>query len=341
MGIDYGHGDDLHHYKQITFKANFSSNVWYQGAPESLLTYLTSKILSIENYPAPNSENITQLIEEHHNLKAQSSIITNGATEAFYLITNSFHSKSATICTPSFSEYELASKVNKLTMKFVDRKSILSHSFDTEIAFICNPNNPDGFESSTEEIEKLLQQHPDTLFIIDEAYIEFTNTSISCISLIEKYTNIILIKSLTKIFCIPGLRLGYILGNPTIIKKLANHKMPWNVNSMALHAATFIFNNYNTLYPDFETCFKNTLHLQQEINKISGFSIVPTNTTYFLIQLNKPVSKELKSYLVNKHQLLIRDASNFRNLDSHYIRIASQIPEKNQLLINALKQWNF
>ena len=339
MSIDYGHGDDLHKYNKTIFKANFSSNVWYKGAPENLIQHLKEKILSIENYPAPNAENITKLIEEHHQLKAQSTIITNGATEAFYLIANTFHGTSATICTPSFSEYELASKVNNLAIQFIDRKSILTHQFNTEIAFICNPNNPDGFETTSEEIETLIQKFPNTLFIIDEAYIEFTSSNISCISFVEKQNNILIIKSLTKLFCIPGLRLGYIIGNQKIINKLANHKMPWNVNSIALHAAAFIFKNYTSLVPNFKTCLKNTVILKNKINNIEGFTVISTNTTYFLIKLDKPISQELKSYLVKEHQLLIRDASNFRTLDAHYIRVASQTPEKNQLLIHALQQW--
>ncbi len=341
MSIDYGHGDDLHRYKQIAFKANFSSNVWYKGAPETLTNHLKEAITSIENYPSPNAEEITELITQHHQLPPESVLVTNGATEAFYLVTNTFHSCSVTICTPSFSEYELASKVNKLQMEFIDRKSINTHQFHTDIAFICNPNNPDGFENTPEEIAQILQNFPNTLFIIDEAYVEFTSSSISCIDLVAKHHNIILIKSLTKLFCIPGLRLGYIIGSPNIIQKLASHKMPWNVNSMALHAASFIFKNYNQLYPDFTTCFANTTALKKQIDNIDGFKVFSSNTSYFLIQLKQPKAKELKEYLVNNYQLLIRDASNFRTLNTHYIRVASQTPEKNQLLINALKQWNF
>lgn len=340
MSIDYGHGDDLHRYKETVFKGNFSSNVWYKGAPESLIRFLKEKISTIESYPAPNAEEVSFLIEKHHHIKPQSVIVTNGATEAFYLVANTFHGCSVTICNPSFSEYELASKVNKLAIHFTDRKSVLTHQFKTDIAFICNPNNPDGFENTPEEIETLIQQYPNTLFIIDEAYVEFTSSSISCIELTKTYKNILLIKSLTKLFCIPGLRLGYIIGHSSFINKIGSHKMPWNVNSMALHAASFIFKNYNNIYPDFDDCFKTTSSLKKAIQKIKGFDVINTNTTYFLIKLQKPLAKELKEYLVTKHQLLIRNASNFNTLNNHYIRVASQSPQKNQLLINALQQWN-
>ncbi len=341
MGVDYGHGDDLHKYHTTEFKANFSSNVWYKGAPKSLKNYLAKKVEGIENYPAPNAEESTKIIEKHHKTEPNSILITNGATEAFYLITNTFHGTSVTICNPTFSEYELASRVNKLTIEYIDRKAILGHIFTTKIAFICNPNNPDGTETTPEEIEQLILKFPETIFIIDEAYIEFSSSSISCISLLKKYKNIIVIKSVTKLFCIPGLRLGYVISNPKLIKKIGNHKMPWNVNSLALYAANFIFNNYKSLYPDFKTYFTLTSNLKKSINNLNGFSVLPTNTTYFLIRLDKPVAKELKLHLVNQHQLLVRNAANFNNLDEHYIRVATQTSEKNQLLLNALQQWTF
>ncbi|MEM6720904.1 MAG: aminotransferase class I/II-fold pyridoxal phosphate-dependent enzyme [Bacteroidota bacterium] len=338
--IDYGHGDDLHKYGDRKFKANFSSNVWYEGAPKKLVDYIQQQLQHIENYPAPSAEHLVKSIEKHHQLQANSSIVTNGATEAFYLVANAFHSVSVTICMPSFSEYEQASIANNLQMEFIHRNEVLQHEFTTELAFICNPNNPDGYENTVAEIAQLSTKFPNTIFIIDEAYTEFTKNTISCTSLLKRSTNIILIKSLTKLFCIPGLRLGYLLANSMLIAKLMKHKMPWNVNTMALEAGKFLFQNYSELAPEFKTCFQHTKALQKAIHALEGFEVIPTDTAYFLVKLSQPKAADLKSYLVNEHQLLIRDASNFRTLDAHYIRIASQTSAKNQLLIQALQQWN-
>ena len=338
--IDYGHGDDIYKYKNITFKANFSSNIWYKGIPNELLNHLSTQLKSIENYPAPSAEHLIHLIAKYHCLSESSMMVTNGATEAFYLITNSFHASSATICTPTFSEYEQASIANKLQIKFIDRKAVLKHRFNTQLAFICNPNNPDGFENTVDEIDAIISKFPETIFIIDEAYTEFTPTKTSCISLLKKKNNLLIIKSLTKLFCIPGLRLGYVLGAPELITKLIKQKMPWNINGIALSAGDFIFKNYKKLIPNFTNCFENTQKLKNAIGILQGFKIHPTNTSYFLVELNLPKASELKSYLIHEHQLLIRNASNFRTLNEHHIRISSQTSQKNELLINALKQWS-
>ena len=337
--IDYGHGDDSFKYEQITFKANFSSNVWYEGAPKSLLAFLEQHLPSIQNYPDPNAENLANLIVSHFNLPESSCIINNGATEAFYLIANTFHGGSATVCTPTFSEYEQACIANNIKIEFIDRKQAHLHDYKTPVAFICNPNNPDGFTNTKEEVTQMAKNNPDTFFIIDEAYTEFSGDPISCTSLIHDTSNVILVKSLTKLFCIPGLRLGYIVANPSITSKLAKHKMPWNINTLAIQAGEFVFKNYEKLVPDFNTHLKEVEKLKEEISKLEGFDVLPTTTSYFLVKLSKPKASQLKSYLANQHQLLIRNASNFRTLDEHYIRIAGQTKEKNQLLIHALKQW--
>ena len=339
--IDYGHGDDTHKYNGIKFKANFSSNVYNSGAHVELKRFLKEQLNTIENYPAPSGEKLTEFIGKHHSKTAKNCLITNGATEAFFIIANAFHSKDATICTPSFSEYERACKTNHLEITFIDRKSISQHHFKTSLAFICNPNNPDGHENTTDQIATIVAKHPNTYFVIDEAYTEFTSNSISCISLVDKFPNIILIKSLTKLFCIPGLRLGYILSNKNIISKLIQYKMPWNVNNLALQAGTFIFKNYKKLLPNFDMYFSDALLLQNEIDLLNGFEVIPTKTSYFLVRLSKPKASELKSYLAFTHHLLIRNASNFKTLDDHYIRIASQSPQKNALLIKALHAWKF
>lgn len=336
----HGHGDDLYNYN-VVIKANFSSNVWHSGVQDDLLKHLKKHLSKIENYPAPNADNLSASIANHHQLNNSSVLVTNGATEAFYTIAQAFKYKPVHIGIPTFMEYESACKSHNTAINFFSRHAILEHSFTESLVFICNPNNPDGYSNSLEEIEHLLQHNPQTIFVIDEAYIDFDTKIKSCVSLLNTYQNIIIVKSLTKVFAIPGLRLGYILSSETIIKQLLQYKMPWSVNTLAIEAGIYIFENYADLYPDMEKLQKDSKIIQQQINAINGFKVTSSNTNYFLVKMEHPKAAELKEYLVNKHQLLIRDATNFNGLDSHYIRIACQSADKNKQLINALQQWSF
>ncbi|WP_024771428.1 pyridoxal phosphate-dependent aminotransferase [Aquimarina macrocephali] len=335
----YGHGDDGYRYA-IPFKANFSSNIWHDGTSEQLLSYLREQLPLIANYPAPNADVLTQQIADHHGLNSSQVVITNGATEAFYSITPLFSGKKTAIGIPTFSEYEDACLRSNMKIKHFDRSEVLHTSFEEDLVFLCNPNNPDGFSNTVLEIEKLIADFPDTTFVVDEAYIDFTDKIKSCIELLEKFANLIIIKSLTKLFSIPGLRLGYILCSTEIGEKLQHSKIPWSVNTMAIEAGKYIFKNYKALYPDMATLLEYSNQLQQQINTLDGFTVIPSDTNYFVVKLETPSAPHLKDYLAHTHQLLIRDASNFRGLGSHYIRIASQNPEKNELLIRALQQWS-
>lgn len=335
----YGHGDDGYRYA-IPFKANFSSNIWHEGTSEQLLSHLRAQLPSIANYPTPNADVVTQQVANYHRLHPSQVVMTNGATEAFYNITPLFSGKNAAIGIPTFSEYEDACIRSSMKIRYYDRSEILNVSFEEDLVFLCNPNNPDGFSNTVLEIEKLIADFPDTTFVIDEAYIDFTDKIKSCVELLEKFANLIIVKSLTKLFSIPGLRLGYILCSTEIGEKLQHSKIPWSVNTMAIEAGKYIFKNYKALYPDMVTLLRYSSQLQQQINTLNGFTVIPSDTNYFLVKLKTPSASHLKDYLAHTHQLLIRDASNFRGLDGHYIRIASQNPEKNEALINALQQWS-
>ena len=335
----YGHGDDGYRYKK-TIKANFSSNIWHKRTADTLITHLKEQLGTIANYPTPNADELAEKITTHHQLDSDSILVTNGATEAFYIIASLFHGKTAAIGTPTFSEYQDACVSNNMNLSYYKRSDVAQTDFKEELVFICNPNNPDGFSTPITEIQALLLKFPNTTFVIDEAYIDFTHQITSSISLLTAHDNLIIVKSLTKLFSIPGLRLGYIICNPKTKARLQQSKMPWSVNTMAIEAGKYIFDNYTSIAPDMTILLKYSKNLQQEINALEHLTVIPSETNFFLVRLATTDAAKLKEYLATTHQLLIRDASNFRGLDGHYIRIASQDKTKNELLVNALRIWN-
>ncbi len=335
----YGHGDDGYKY-EIEFEANFSSNVWFERTSIRLINYLKEQLPSIANYPTPNADELAKKIALHHGLDNDAILITNGATEAFYTIASLFYAKKVAIGIPTFSEYNDACAKNKMDITFFQRTDVLLTSFEEDLVFICNPNNPDGFSNTVLEIEQVLKKFPNTIFVIDEAYIDFTFQITSCVSLLRDFDNLIIVKSLTKLFSIPGLRLGYILCNPEVKHWLLQSKMPWSVNTMAIEAGKYIFDNYSEMCPDMAMLLAYSESLQRQINMLDSFSVIPSKTNYFLVKLKNPDATQLKDYLAHTHKLLIRDASNFKGLNANYIRIASQNPKKNELLVNALKEWS-
>lgn len=331
-----GHGDDGYLHRQ-KLAADFSTNVWHGGAPAGLKAHLFAQWESVQRYPEVLAESLTEKIAGSYGFKAENILVTNGSTESIYLVAQAYQNRKTTITVPAFAEYEDACKMFGHQLSFLDWSALKTElPLNTDLLFICNPNNPTGAVFT--DLESLIQKHPDVLFVVDEAFIEFTLSLTSVIALIEKYNNLVVLRSMTKAYAIPGLRLGYIAANAALIERLKVFKLPWAVNAMAIAAGHFIFDHYKTIQ----------IPLQQLLNDKADFvkglaaaqlTIYPSDTHFFLARTNLQTAATLKQFLLKEFNILIRNADNFRGLTDKHIRIATLNKNKNQLLINALAEW--
>lgn len=331
-----GHGDDI----SLNLTANFSSNVWYGAENERLYAHLAKHLRDTRRYPEVEPRHLTSGIADYHHVKPENILVTNGATEAIYLIAHAFSKSVTSIIYPAFSEYEDACNLHKHSLKFLSEAEIKEgYTLGEAIVMMGNPNNPTGTVYSVEFIEKLLQNNPKTIFVIDEAYSDFTTADTSMIPNISKYSNLIIIRSLTKTFCIPGLRLGYIVACGENISKIKAYKMPWSVNTLAINAGEYLVSRAEEYQIPLNDWLAETLWLTNEIRALGTFQVYSSHTSYFLCQTQRSNAAQLKEYLLKEHALLIRDASNFRGLSPKHFRICTQAHAENELLIKALKQW--
>lgn len=335
----YGHGDDLYNFnKSIT--ANFSSNVWPGGPDARVYEAMQRSVALAKNYPEPNADTIRHQLAERYSLSQDNFLVTNGAAEALYLIAQTFRQTTATIFTPTFSEYEDAAAANDIHCSYNPFAAIHTKTkINTSLAFICNPNNPTGQQLNNNILLQLINNHPETLFIVDEAYTDFTRSPYSLLHDVGKLHNLVIVHSFTKTFAIPGVRTGFIAATNDIIKKIARYKVPWSVNTIALHTTKFILDHYDSLLPDVGPLLDEGDWLKKEIAAIEGYEVIPSDTTYFLVKTRNGTASALKEYLVREAGCLIRDASNFRGLDERYFRIATQSRDKNIVLLNGLRAW--
>lgn len=335
-----GHGDDGYLF-ETEIVANFSSNVYVNGFPEGMKKYLISTFDTIKNYPESNAQSMSELISQYHLLDKNQVLVTNGATEAFYLIAHNFRNKSVSIITPSFSEYEDACQKHNLEIYFKPWEDVTENTkFETDVVFIGNPNNPTGSILYPMELKSIITNNPETYFVIDEAYTDFTEFQISMIDEIHYFSNLIIVKSLTKTYAIPGLRLGYIISNNLLINEITSYKMPWSVNSMAIEAGKYILKNVPNNPVPIQSLLRETQDLINQLEETNCMKIHKTNTNFFLCKLEKGTAGDLKLFLIKKQGILIRDASNFRGLTSSHFRISTQSLEQNKLLIEGVKNWN-
>lgn len=333
----HGHGDDLYR-SGAEVKANFSTNVWYEADTEPLCRFLSERMSGIFHYPEPDAGSFRRAAAEYHGVQPANILAGNGATELFYIVAHAFAGGTTLLPVPSFTEYEDACNLYDHNVLFLTDTDIHSLPADANLMFICNPNNPDGRIWSLEDIRTLLDCYPDMVLVIDESFIHFAPGASTAIPLLSEYTNLLIIRSMTKCYAIPGLRLGYMLGDEALIEFIAGFGQPWSVNALAIEAGKYLFRHGESSLPDAARLLRRQQQFSRRVAAIPGFRPLPSQTSFFLTETDYD-STDLKHRLLESHGILIRDASNFRGLNNHYFRVNTLTDEKNALLIDALKAY--
>ena len=350
---DLGHGANVDimaeaFNKNVEDIVDFSSNINTKAIPNAE-QYILEGLSKCKSYPDINYTRLRQNIGRYLNLNPEYIIPGNGATEIIYLLMKNIKKRLA-ILNPTFSEYERGAKLNNLDIInfMLNKEDDFSvnldeikdniNSFDS--LFICNPNNPNGKIKNIEELLEILVEN-NKLLIVDETFMEFVydEENYSLVKYVERYTNLFIIKAVTKFFGMPGIRLGYgLTSNKELIDNIYKYKEPWTVNSFADTLSNYIFENKKYISESKEYYLKERNYMINALRKNENIKVYDTDTNFILIRLKNRKAEELKMQLFEESNILIRDASNFIGLDENYIRIAIKSHEENQLILNELNK---
>lgn len=320
----HGHGDDTYRYQDI--RMNFSSNICSQSDLTPLKAHLSRCLDLIQNYPEPAAESLAEQLAQHHGISADNVLVTNGATEAIYLIAQAFAHDVTHFSTdePTFSEYADACRMQGLVQG------------EGQLRFLCNPNNPDGRVYSPQQITDEARRN--TLLVVDQSYADYTKAPLLSPRQALDTGNLLLLHSLTKTYAVPGLRIGYVTAPAPLIRRLRAVSRPWAVNALAVEAGKWLLTHDLPAVRNLSALLAETQHLATALADIPQLHVTPTATTFMLVRCDTMTAAELKHRLATEHHILIRDASNFSTLTPHHFRIATQQPHENDALIAALRQ---
>lgn len=338
-------------------RLDFSSNINPLGISTKVMKKITKNINNISDiYPDPKCKELKKKISEYLGQDITPDWITvgNGATELIHHFVRSFP-YNAIIPIPTFCEYELAVRRSHLKVDFitysenfrVDWESLLNKSKkrDKSIVFLCNPNNPTGKLIPVEIMNSILNKikNDDTIIFIDESFIEFVNNhkQYSMISQIKATSNILVLRSMTKSFGLAGLRLGYLVANPNLLKKINQNQIAWNVNSIAQLAGIEALEDLEHLRRAKLMIETEKTRLRKRIKQtIKNLTIYDSAANFLLIELKDGDSKSFRDKLLENFGILVRDCSSFRGLSNKFIRIAIRTPEENDILLKSLEGMN-
>lgn len=328
---------------------DFSANINPLGPPPALKEKWKDFYREISVYPDPFAEKLKKRIAEREQISVDSILIGNGGAELITLVARFLSGKKVVVVEPSFSEYEKACRANNCEIQYHQLKGpnfelnideLFPSLSSADALFLCNPNNPTGIQYPMSTIISIIQEceRQNCFVVLDEAFYDFLLNYESFIPYINKFSNLIIIRSMTKMYAIPGLRLGYLAAAPDLIAEISKYQPHWSINSIALFAG--------------ELCLHNEEYIKETQFYISGererlftyfeennFGISPSQVNFYLLRdSNHKEQNSLFEFLLQKG-IIPRHTFNFPGLEGNWLRFAIKSEDENSKLMEVLLEW--
>ena len=331
----------------------FGANVNPLGLSENVKQQLASRLDILSSYPDRDYTTLRNTISEYCNVPAEFILPGNGSSELIALLIQERNPKHTLILGPTYSEYSRELSFSGSTQEYYhlreednfvlnvdDLCQTLEGNYDFLI--ICNPNNPTSSAITREDLQKLLTfcAEKNIFVMIDETYVEFAPdiSEITAVTLTKEFTNLMVLRGVSKFYAAPGMRLGYgITGNLDFLKKMKEKQVPWSLNSLGALAGELMLQDKDYIHRTRELILSERTRLLQALVEIPTYKTYPAYANFILLKIQKPV---LTSYDVFdaciRQGLMIRDCSSFECLDGEYIRFCIMNLKDNTRLLNIL-----
>lgn len=340
-GIDYGELERLGLKPEEI--VDFSVNANPFGPPQVVREALANA--AIDRYPDSEAMDLRRRLASRHGVGVENILVANGSVEVIWAACLAYLGPGdcALLCGPTFGEYEVASRLCGAGALRLDAEAgdgfrppvarILSALAEhrPKVVFVCNPNNPTGAYLSRAEVEGILVAAADSLVVLDEAYVDFVSGRWSSIDLL-RHDNLLVLRSMTKDFAIAGLRLGYGLAPPEIIRCIKKARPPWSVNAVAQAAGIAALGAEGFLERSVALIAQARDYLTREFRRL-GFPVIDSRANFFLARVGD--GKRFRAALLSKG-LLVRDCASF-GLPA-YVRIAPRRLEECQRLVEEVER---
>ncbi|SHE41592.1 histidinol-phosphate transaminase [Alkalibacter saccharofermentans] len=246
-------------------------------------------------YPDGSSRLLREKLSEYLKVDSDKIICANGSDELIPMIFSAFLNPGEAVVShyPSFDMYKISAQiaqgnfvpVNDLEGHVIDVEGMISAAkdYNAKLIFVCVPNNPTGHAIDKRDIIKILEESPG-IVVVDEAYVEFSDAN--CLDLIEKYENLIILRTFSKAFGMAGLRVGYALGQKKMIDILNKVKQPYNLNSISQLIASWAIENRKPIMEKIKYLSKERDYLYAELKKISGITVYDSQSNFILIKVD-------------------------------------------------------
>ncbi len=315
---------------------DFSASINPLGPPPTALAAIELHLNTIASYPNPDYPELCRAIAQHHNVDPSWVLPGNGAAELLTWSAWEFSKLNTTLLpTPAFGDYFRS--LQTFGTRVIDRSMIMDDGKIGDLHFalrnlpstiphslgliINNPHNPTGQIWDCETILPYLDEFE--LVLVDESFMDFLPPAQqqSLVPLVDRYPNLIILRSLTKFYSLPGLRVGYCIAHPDRLRRWKNWRDPWPVNALAAAAAIAVLGDRQFQQQTWDWLAQSRTYLYDGLSKIAGLHPYPGAANFILVKSDRSVTK-LQTKLLKKHQVLIRDCVSFPELGDRFFRVA-------------------
>jgi threonine-phosphate decarboxylase len=354
----YGHGGDLWTATEAYGHPadgwlDYSSNMNPWGPPDVVGQLMQEHWRDIARYPDPAVRRLRIKLSEVYQIPVESILVGNGAAELIDLVVRVLQPEETILARPSFSEYEEA--VHKAGGRIKDAylradqqfelKDVLgltSHSGRITQApitvFLGHPNNPTGRLIPTSVLDEL--RASGTRMILDEAFMDFLpdESEFSYMKQAAKSKQIQVIRSMTKFYAIPGIRLGFIVAHPDLINRMKELQTQWSVNFLAQLIGEAVLDEQEYAKKTRAWLLEERPWLIEQLRAL-GLIVFPSEVNFLLLAIPELTGHNVQSLqkAMAERGIMIRDASLFQGLDHSYFRLAIRLRQDNERLLKELK----
>ena len=334
---------------------DFSASINPLGPPSRAIAAIRENIYQLTAYPEPNYAQLKENLAQYHQIATDYILPGNGSAELLtwagwelsqqqvtYLITPAFgdYKRALTAFNANWCKCPLNLGQDKITnhselFALVDTLPVQDIISPDSGLILNNPHNPTGKLWTRAEILPYLAKF--ALVVVDEAFMDFLppEEEQSLIALVKDFPNLVILRSLTKFYSLPGLRIGYAIAHPERVQRWQKLRDPWSVNTLAAIAAETVISDRDFQIKTWNWLPPTRKKLWQGLASIPGLEPLASSTNFLLIKTTKS-STELQAELLKKYQIFIRDCLSFSELGDRYFRVAIRKQEDNNDLLAAL-----
>lgn len=325
---------------------DFSANINPLGMPATLRRAIVEHLDAAQRYPDPEYLALHQALAKHLNVPTSWLMAGNGETELIFQLLAHLAPRHALLLTPGFAEYRRAlSRVGCRITDYPlteadgwqpDSRLLAALTPDLDCLVLCTPNNPTGLMPDRGLMKAIVSRCAELniALVIDEAFIDFMPDAAGCTGWLAEHPQLWILRSLTKFYAIPGLRLGYVINSDASrVAALRASREPWTINAFAALAGEIVLDDAAYQQATFQWLETERPWLWQSLNELPDLTLWPGEANYLFFRYDG--EEDLQRRLLAQ-QILIRSCANYPGLDKRYFRVAVKSRSDNEALIAAL-----